>query len=177
MRLLTTFPHGSIPLDYDRSRCVDGAEIGVCRSHDRVELTRCAVGNCAGSGLGASAEGRIRLHDHDFPAGELERRRVDAGEAELEHAARPLSEQLDDLRRGGGGESWREPVHRYARYMSGRGPGKFLGVPYDWRRPTRERFKSRWWNPSDRRIVMPRAFGWGYDFNFAEIARRLGLKH
>jgi hypothetical protein len=24
---------------------------------------------------------------------------------------------------------------------------------------------------------MPRAFGWGFDFNFAEIARRLGLRH
>jgi hypothetical protein len=61
--------------------------------------------------------------------------------------------------------------------MSGKGPGKFLGVPYDWRRPTWERYKSRLWNPGDRRIVMPRAFGWGYDFNFAEIARRIGLKH
>jgi hypothetical protein len=61
--------------------------------------------------------------------------------------------------------------------MSGKGPGKFLGVPYDWRRPTWRRFKLRWWNPKDRRIVMPRAFGWGWDFNVAEILRRLGLRH
>jgi hypothetical protein len=54
--------------------------------------------------------------------------------------------------------------------------GTFLGVPYDWRWPTRARYKSRWWNPRDRRIVVPRAFGWGWDFNFAEIARRLGLR-
>ena len=156
---------------------MDAAEIGVGRSDDRIELAAGAVGNCAGSGFGASAEGRVRLHDDDVPARELERGRVDAGEAELEHAARPFSQELDDLRRGRGGEGWRKPVHRYARYMSGKGPGKFLGVPYDWRRPTWDRYKSRLWNPSDRRIVMPRAFGWGYDFNFAEIARRLGLKH
>lgn len=43
--------------------------------------------------------------------------------------------------------------------------GKFLGVPYDWRRPTRKRFKSRWWNPDDPRFLTPRWFGWGYDFN------------
>jgi hypothetical protein len=61
--------------------------------------------------------------------------------------------------------------------MSEKGRGKFLGVPYDWRRPTLARYKSRLWNPDDRRIVMPRAWGWGYDFNLAEVARRLGLRH
>jgi hypothetical protein len=119
---------------------------------------------------------RIRLHDDDVPAGELERTRVDAREAELEHAARPVSQQLEDLRRGRGGESGRKAAHRYARYMNPKHTGKFLGVPYDWRRPTWARYQSRWWNPKDRRIVMPRAFGWGWDFNLAEIARRLGLR-
>jgi hypothetical protein len=60
--------------------------------------------------------------------------------------------------------------------MNEKHTGKFLGVPYDWRRPTWKRYQSRWWNPKDRRIVMPRAFGWGWDFNLAEIARRLGLR-
>lgn len=23
--------------------------------------------------------------------------------------------------------------------------GRFLGIPYDWRRPPRERVESRWW--------------------------------
>ena len=32
--------------------------------------------------------------------------------------------------------------------------GKFLGIPYDWRRPTR----------------------WGYDINLHELARRLHLR-
>jgi hypothetical protein len=60
--------------------------------------------------------------------------------------------------------------------MNAKHTGKFLGIPYDWRRPTWERYKSRLWNTKDHRIVMPRAFGWGYDFNFAELARRLHLR-
>jgi hypothetical protein len=49
--------------------------------------------------------------------------------------------------------------------MSEKGTGKFLGVPYDWRRPTVTRVKSRWWNADDRRIFTPKSFGWGYDLN------------
>jgi hypothetical protein len=48
--------------------------------------------------------------------------------------------------------------------------GKWLGIPYDWRRPTKERFKSRWWNPDDPRLVTPRSYGWGYDFNLYWLA-------
>ena len=44
--------------------------------------------------------------------------------------------------------------------------GTLLGIPYDWRRPTWRRLKSRIWNPDDRRFFTPRAFGWGYDINF-----------
>lgn len=50
--------------------------------------------------------------------------------------------------------------------------GKFLRVPYDWRRPTRARFKQRVWNPDDRRVFTPRWYGWGYDINFARLLRR-----
>jgi hypothetical protein len=53
--------------------------------------------------------------------------------------------------------------------------GKFLGVPYDWRRPTLARVKSRWWNRDDRRLATPKSWGWGFDFNLAEVARRLRL--
>ncbi|HEY5693034.1 MAG TPA: hypothetical protein VIR14_00870 [Gaiellaceae bacterium] len=60
--------------------------------------------------------------------------------------------------------------------MTEKRTGKFLGVPYDWRRPTVARFKSRWWNAEDRRIVTPRWYGWGYDFNLYEVARRLRLR-
>ena len=51
--------------------------------------------------------------------------------------------------------------------------GTFLGMPYDWRRPTTARLKERWWNPSDPRVFTPRWFGWGYDIN---LARLLGSK-
>ena len=47
--------------------------------------------------------------------------------------------------------------------------GTFLGVPYDWRRPTKARFKERMWNADDPRLMTPRAFGWGYDLNFYRL--------
>ena len=53
--------------------------------------------------------------------------------------------------------------------------GTFLGVPYDWRRPTWERVKSRWWNAIDDRIFTPKSFGWGFDINFHAVLRRLRL--
>jgi len=46
-------------------------------------------------------------------------------------------------------------------------------MPYDWRRPTVARLKSRWWNPEDPRLFTPKTFGWGYDLN---LARALGRK-
>ena len=55
------------------------------------------------------------------------------------------------------------------------GTGTFFGIPYDWRRPTWERVRSRWWNPRDRHLLTPKTFGWGYDLNLYELARRLRL--
>ncbi|MGC4943520.1 DUF5808 domain-containing protein [Kribbella sp. DT2] len=52
--------------------------------------------------------------------------------------------------------------------------GKFLGVPYDWRRPTWERAKARMWNPDEPRIFTPRSYGWGWDLNFARLFGRGG---
>jgi hypothetical protein len=54
-----------------------------------------------------------------------------------------------------------------------RNTGKFLGIPYDWRRPTRARVKSRWWNPADPWLCTPKTYGWGFDIN---LARLLGRK-
>jgi hypothetical protein len=48
--------------------------------------------------------------------------------------------------------------------------GRFAGIPYDWRPLTMERMKSRWWNPDDRRLLTPRAWGWGYDLNWYWVA-------
>lgn len=43
--------------------------------------------------------------------------------------------------------------------------GTYAGVPYDWRKPTAQRVKARWWNPDDPRLFPPKAFGWGYGLN------------
>lgn len=50
--------------------------------------------------------------------------------------------------------------------------GSFLGIPYDWTRPTVGRVRQELWNPEDRRILVPKAFGWGYGINFAALLRR-----
>jgi hypothetical protein len=60
--------------------------------------------------------------------------------------------------------------------MSEEPQGRFHGIPYDWRRPTRARIKSRIWNDEDARIFTPRAFGAGWDINVAHLLRRLGLR-
>jgi uncharacterized membrane protein len=56
--------------------------------------------------------------------------------------------------------------------MPKRKQGRFLGLPYDWRKPTRGREKSRLWNPVDQRLIVPKAFGWGWTINFARLFGR-----
>jgi hypothetical protein len=48
--------------------------------------------------------------------------------------------------------------------------GRFVGVPYDWRRPTLARVRARWWNPNDPRLFTPKSYGWGWDLNAYWIA-------
>lgn len=50
--------------------------------------------------------------------------------------------------------------------------GKFLGIPYDWRRPTKARFADRLWNRSEPRLIVPRPYGWGWTINFARLLGR-----
>jgi len=52
--------------------------------------------------------------------------------------------------------------------------GECLGVPYDFRPPTLDRFRERCWNPDDPRLLTPHVFGWGWALNFYALARRLG---
>jgi hypothetical protein len=49
-------------------------------------------------------------------------------------------------------------------------------MPYDFRRPTVERFRRTTWNPKDRRVFVGKAYGWGYDVNFAALWRRLARR-
>jgi hypothetical protein len=55
------------------------------------------------------------------------------------------------------------------------GTGRFLGLPYDWRRPTWSRIRERAWNPHDARLLTPKSFGWGYDINVYELLARVGI--
>lgn len=64
-------------------------------------------------------------------------------------------------------ESWRATLLRVTSKT-----GKFMGIPYDWRAPTVERVKSRWWNPDDPRVFTPKAYGMGWDVNFARLLGR-----
>ena len=52
-----------------------------------------------------------------------------------------------------------------------KGRGRFLGLPYDWRRPSLERAKRAAWNPDERRVWVPKSYGWGYAINFAALVR------
>jgi hypothetical protein len=50
--------------------------------------------------------------------------------------------------------------------------GRFLGLPYDWRKPSKARIKARAWDPSNPRLFVPKAYGWGYSLNFARLFGR-----
>lgn len=58
------------------------------------------------------------------------------------------------------------PEHR-------RGHGRVLGVPYDFRPPTPQRFRDAWFNPDDARLFPPREFGLGWAVNLPAVGRRL----
>jgi hypothetical protein len=58
------------------------------------------------------------------------------------------------------------------RAMARKRHGRWLGMPYDWRRPTRERLRRSVWDPREKRVLVPKAFGWGYDVNLAALWRR-----
>jgi Family of unknown function (DUF5808) len=44
-------------------------------------------------------------------------------------------------------------------------------VPYDFRMPTLERARSRWWNTDDERVFVPQVFGVGWTVNLARLAK------
>ncbi len=48
-------------------------------------------------------------------------------------------------------------------------------VPFEFRVPTVERVRDRWWNPEDESILTPHVFGVGRSLNPYQIGKRLGL--
>ena len=103
-------PCRAILPDEHRPARVDAGEVGARRRDDGVERPGGRPREHAARALArAVAVRRVGLDDDDVEAREAERRRVDAREAELEHAAGRLAEQLEDLRRRARGERGREP--------------------------------------------------------------------
>ena len=111
MRPLTQLAHGSIPPDDENPRGVDPREVGLGRGYDGIETAFGTIDGLCSSLSRPLGVGRIRLHDDDLPARELERARMDAREAELEHAPGSVSEQLEDPRRRARGKGRRQPSH------------------------------------------------------------------
>ena len=52
---------------------------------------------------------------------------------------------------------------------------RILGMPFDFRAPTWERVKARYWNARDPRVFTPKVFGLGWALNLHALARRLHL--
>ena len=50
--------------------------------------------------------------------------------------------------------------------------GRFLGLPYNWKRPTWAELRRACWEPDERRIIVPKTYGWGLAINFAALFRR-----
>ncbi|HUX05571.1 MAG TPA: DUF5808 domain-containing protein [Acidimicrobiales bacterium] len=48
--------------------------------------------------------------------------------------------------------------------------GRVGGVPYDLRRPTLAKTRSRYWNPDDPRLLTPKVFGVGWTINLYWLA-------
>jgi hypothetical protein len=54
--------------------------------------------------------------------------------------------------------------------------GRVAGfVPYDFRVPTVDRARLRWWNVRDERLLVPTVFGVGWTVNLARLGRLLGI--
>jgi hypothetical protein len=65
----------------------------------------------------------------------------------------------EQLRRPAGDRTWNGTVIGF--------------VPYDFRVPTVERMRSRWWNPEDDRLFVPQVFGVGWTINLARVSKLL----
>lgn len=50
--------------------------------------------------------------------------------------------------------------------------GVAFGVPYDFRLPTIERLRNNMWNKDTASILVPRAFGLGWDINFYPLLHK-----
>ena len=57
--------------------------------------------------------------------------------------------------------------------MARKPEGRFLGMPYNWRRMKPDDVGKGVWDRDDDRVLTPKNYGWGYGINFAALLRRL----
>jgi hypothetical protein len=55
--------------------------------------------------------------------------------------------------------------------------GRILYIPYDFRKPTLERVKETYWNPYEKRVIVPMVFGMGWTINLYSFFENLGFIH
>lgn len=58
--------------------------------------------------------------------------------------------------------------------MARKSQGHFLGLPYNWKKPTWAEVRRAYWDPDESRVVVPKTYGWGMDINFAPLFQRRG---
>ena len=56
---------------------------------------------------------------------------------------------------------------------SKRDVGRLLGVPYDFRKPTMQRFRLSIWNPDEDRVFIPSFLGVGWSINLHQVLKQL----
>lgn len=134
-------------------------------------LERTAAGFCAvAEEIGLEVLEDLHAHlldalDADSTPGDA--RAVLAGFGEPDEFAQALCREV----RSGG----REPATEEEPAADGHAPGSgtILGIPYDVRMPTPERVASRWWDPQNPRVWVPKTFGAGWTINFGALAVKL----
>lgn len=88
----------------------------------------------------------------------------------------PEEKQIDDglaPLHGGSRHRTADPLDPGSVEAMARTPqGRFLGLPYNWKRPTWAELRHTYWDRNERRVLLPKTYGWGLDINFAALFRR-----
>ncbi len=64
-----------------------------------------------------------------------------------------------------------DPAHEVW-FMAREPQGRFLGLPYNWRKPSWADLRRAYWDRDESRVLVPKTFGWGLDINLAPLLRR-----
>lgn len=117
--------------------------------------------------------GAVRAHLDRVPAADR-RRALDALGAQLAELADAGFDPVVAL-----GDPVEYAAQLREALAGGAAPGdaqwRLLGLPVETRGPVDAEVRSRVWDPTDPRVVVPRLFGIGWRFNLGAVAVRLGL--